>query len=221
MAISIVHSAQTSSTAATTLTITSATANNLLVCFIGQSAATSSQPPTLTGWTVNSTGAAGGNPSNNSVFMAYKVATGGETSIAPTAGGTGAVNGICYWELNGATSTFDTGLSTPSVVNTPASVATLASNAISTNQAGSIILFGLGGILNANGGQKAWTGTNVANYISTGSTFCFGGSFITTTTLSSQTFTANWTSNGREGMLAVAFQAAGSNHFLGLMGVGT
>src|SRR4051812_5977073 len=99
MAITVVQSGQTAGGANnTSATISAATAGNTLVSFFSQ---TGLNAPTCSGFTVNGTSAVY-NGSLSSVWVAYKVATGGETSIAWTAGSGGTGHGLPWWELAGA-----------------------------------------------------------------------------------------------------------------------
>lgn len=217
MAITVVRSAQTAGGAnATSQAITSPAAGNTLVSFFSQSAATT---PTCTGFTVNTTKAVY-NASADSCWGAYKIADGTETSVAWTIGTGGTAHGVCYWEIAGAAAAITLDGSPAHTDNISANTGGLA---VTTTVAGSVILIGVGGNA-ATGTIGNWTGTNVATNISTVSSRCFGGSFITTSTVSS-TFTANWNTSQVRGMLAIALQppAAASSEQPGLMllGVGT
>jgi hypothetical protein len=93
MATSIVNSGQTGATTTGTLSITSATAGNILVAFIGQDVGTSAVTGSdnvsgPTGWTTNSNYAYY-NGTSATEWVAIKVAVGGETSLNPTAGSGG------------------------------------------------------------------------------------------------------------------------------------
>lgn len=218
MAITVVRSAQSAGAAnANSLSITSPTAGNTLVTFMSQSAATT---PTCSGMTVN-TSKAVHNASADSTWVAYKIADGSETNVAWTAGSGGTAHGVCYWEVAGAAATVTLDGSPANTDNLNAATGGVA---YTTSVAGSIILIGVGH--NASSGTiSAWTGTNVATNIGTAAARCFGGSFITTVTVSS-TFTANWATSHVASMLAIALQppaAAGGETqagFLGLLGVG-
>ncbi len=199
-AVTVAQSSQSAGGAnASSVSLSAATAGNTIVsCF----AQTSTTTPTLTGYTINATKGVY-NSSGDSVWVAYKIAAGGETSVSWTGGGTG--HGVCAWELAGAAAsiTLDGSVVTTDNLN----AATGGRAVTTTTTAGSIILIGVGH--NASSGTiSAWTGTNVATNISTAAARCFGGSFITTTTVSS-TFTANWTNSHVAGMVAVALQPAG------------
>lgn len=217
MAITVINPALTGGSGTATLTITSATALNGMACFINQSGSLTA--PTITGWTVYPTVHAQFNTSGSSIWYAYKIAAGGETSIAPTAGSGGTIVGICYWEINGmdASLTLD---GTPVHVDNTASAAT-NSVAVSTSTAGSIVLIGVGVTAN-NTSCNTWTGSDVATNVSSGATRMQGGSYVTTGTLSSQTFTANWGTARVSGVLAVAIQppsAGVTNNGAGFLGI--
>lgn len=213
MAITIVNSKQGTGTS---LTITSATTGNILVAFISQTVSVVA-PPTLTGWTVNGTNCTFGATSQDGGYVAIKTAAGGETSIAPTAGTGGTITGIAYYELSGATTTFDSGSSFPVATNTTATMATLASTAFSTTNTGSIILCC---VLTdaASGTVTAWTSTVLTN-IATTTTAAIGGSLIPGTTETSITPTANWTTNRHAGMVAIALTPPSTGSTAGLLPV--
>lgn len=198
MAITVVRSAQSAGGAnASSLSITSPTSGNTLVSFMSQSLATT---PTATGYTINTTKALH-NTSADSTWVGYKIADGTETTVAWTAGAGGTAHGVCYWEIAGAASSITLDGSPVHTDNISAATGSLA---VTTSVAGSIILIGVGH--NASSGTiTAWTGTNVATNISTAASRCHGGSFITTSTVSS-TFTANWTTSNVASMLAIALQ---------------
>jgi len=202
MAIAIVNSGQTASGSASSLTIPSATAGNVLVAFLSQ--LTSVLAPSATGYTVNGTSCTFGVAGVDGGFVMYKVAAGGETSIAPTAGTGGTITGICYWELSGCSTTVDTIVAT----NTTGSISTLASNSFSTSNSGSIILCGVP-LATTSGVVKAWTSTVLTNIATTASR-CFGGSLIPGTTEIGITPTANWTTAARAGLLALALEPSGA-----------
>src|SRR5487761_195761 len=110
MAITVLHSGQTGSTATATLVITSATQGNILVMFInertGTTAPTGKDNLGTAGWTVDATNALS-DSSNDSIWVAYKTAAGGETELEPTAGA-GSIQGIAYFELENCSTTIDT-----------------------------------------------------------------------------------------------------------------
>jgi len=198
MAITVVQSAQSAGGAnASSVAISAATAGNTIVSCMSQ---TSTTTPTLSGYTISSTKGVY-NTSADSVWIAYKIAAGGETSVAWTGGGT--AHGVCAWEIAGAATsvTLD-----GSVVTTDNLSAATGGRSVTTSTAGSIILIGVGHNVSS-GTITAWTGTNVATNISTSAARCFDGSFITTSTVSS-TFTANWTNSHVAGMVAIALQPA-------------
>jgi hypothetical protein len=214
MALSVANSQQSSSSSTASLTITSATANNALVAFINQSASTST--PTLTGYTVNATDALY-NASANTIWVATKVAAGGETSIAPTAGSGGTIIGLCYWEVTAPGSAWSgQSLALDGSVQALANqTSTSSSLSFTTSVSGDIVLMGVA-VPTSNTGSTAWTGSDVATGISTAATRCQGGSYVTTGTLSAQTFTANWSVSKANGMLGIALEppsAAASGNF--------
>ena len=180
-----------------------ATAGNLLVAFAAQSASVAT-PTCATGFTVNTTKALF-NASAASVWVAYKIATGGETTATFTPGAGGTINGVTIWELSGAANPIALDFTPP--VHTDNITAAVSGNlAVTTTVPGSIVLIGVG--RNSSFGTVgAWTGTNVATNAASGTARCFGGSFLTTSTISS-TFTANWATSGIAGMLGIAFQPA-------------
>jgi hypothetical protein len=200
MAISIVQSGQTAG-AANNSAITfggAATAGNLLATFFSQSLTTT---PSCSGFTVNTTKSVY-NASADSCWVAYKIAAGGETTATWTAGAGGTGHGVCFWEIAGAANPFALDFTPP--VSTDNINSTTAGLTVTTTVPGSIILIGLGGNVSS-GVISAWSGTNVATNIGTAAARCFGGSFITTTPVSS-TFTANWSTSRVSGMLGIAFQ---------------
>jgi hypothetical protein len=210
MAITIVNSKQG---AGTSLTITSATAGNILVAFISQTV--SVVAPTITGWTVNGTSCTFGTANVDAGFLATKTAAGGETSIAPTAGTGGTLQGIAYYELAGASLTFDGGSSFPVATSQTASVNSLASTPFSTTNPGSVILCAVC-VSNGSGVVSAWTSTVLTNITTTG-TGVIGGSLIPGTTETSITPTANWTTSRFAGMLAIALTPPASGNTQGLL----
>ncbi len=199
MAITVVQSSQSAGGGnASSTTLSAATAGNTIVSCFSQ---TSTTTPTLTGYTINATKGVY-NSSGDSVWIAYKIAAGGETSVSWTGGSTG--HGCCAWEIAGAATSITLD---GSVVTTDNLSAATGGRAVTTGTAGSIILIGVGA--NASTGTiSAWTGTNVATNISTSAARCFGGSFITSGTVSS-TFTANWATSHVAAMIAIALQPSG------------
>ena len=209
MAITIVNSKQSGGSS---LTITSATAGNLLVAFISQTS--SVLTVSISGWTVNATNCTFGVANIDSGWVATKTAAGGETSVTPTPGAGGSIVGIACYELNGATATFDGGSTFPVATSQVSSVSTLASTAFSTTNTGSIILCAvlLG---NTSGTVSAWTSTVLTN-ITTTTTEAIGGSLIPGTSETSITPTAYWQTSRAAGMLAIALTppASGTNQGL-------
>lgn len=214
MAITVVHVAQTGTSAHGTLAVTSATAGNLLVVFIDQITTTSAPTGSdnisgTTGWTTNSTSALFSG-SASSLFVAYKKAVGGETSLNPTVGSGGTLEGLSYFELSG----IDTTPTIETIVHADNKVAvtTATSAAVTTSNPGDIVLICAGGNAVDSGTVNAWTGTGPATNVSTASTRCIGGYYIPGTTLSGATFTANWTSAKNTGVLALALQPVSSGN---------
>lgn len=202
MAIAVVQSAQSAGAANSstgTLGVTATSGNLLVSCF--------SQSSTLTpsiaagGWTISATKAIY-NGSADSVWVAYKISAGTEGSVVWTGGSTG--HGCCIWEVSGAANPFALDGSPSSTDNLSASTGSIT---MTTSVAGSIILMGVGGNVSS-GAISAWTGTNVATNISAAASRCHGGSFITTTTVSSA-FTANWATSRAAGIIGIMFQPPG------------
>lgn len=218
MAYTVVQKAQTPGSANNTaLTITAATAGNILVSFFSQ---TGLNTPSCSGFTVDATKSTY-LTNLSTLWVAYKIAAGGETSISWTAGSGGTGHGVVGFELAGgpASVTLD-----GSPVHTDNVAATTTTGiAVATSTPGSIILIGVGGDASS-GVIGSWTGTNVATNVGTAAARPFGGSFITTSTVSS-IFTANWATARATGMLALAFAppAAGGStqQTLMLLGMGS
>lgn len=209
MAIAIVNKKQTAGAAAhPTLPITAATASNLLVMFIAQTGSVAA--PTSAGFTVDAAEGhhAIGNTSSGSLWLATKVAAGGENELVVTPAAGGAIQGISYFELSGASTTIDAIVK----VDNPGSVKTLASGALTTTDAGDVILAAVGlTIAFPSGTISAWTGTGPMTNVEATTTRCIGGSYIPGTTLTGVTFTANWETARQAAMLVVAIkpEAAG------------
>lgn len=201
MAFSVLQAVQSAGSAnnASSPVITAATAGNILVSMMSQSVTAA---PTVSGYTVNATQAVF-NTSAASVNVGYKIAAGGETGITWTPGTSGTVHGVTLWEIAGAPASI---ILDATPVHTDNLSAATGGLAVTTSTANSIILLGVGGSTSS-GTISPWTGTNVATNISTAAARCFGGSFITTTTVSS-TFTANWATSGVKGMLAIIIRPA-------------
>lgn len=216
MGISVLNSAQTTAAAAT-LTITSATAGNLLVMFISQTGSLNLPSGRdnigSAGWSTNSTFST--NSTTSGGFVAYKMAVGGETTLNPTAGSGSSIAGIAYFEIVGISAvSVDTTVAT----NDSTSITSLTSNSVTTTNAGDIILAAVCGV-NSLGAINAWTGTGPMANITTASSNMIGGYYIPGITLSGATFTANWTtSRTPDGMMLVALKAI--PHELSLLGVG-
>lgn len=205
MTIAIANSGQTGPAAAATLSITTPTAGNILVCFIDQVGGGPSNTPTLTGWTINATPALYAS-SADTVWAAYKIASGSETSIAPTAGSSGTIDGICYWEISGAKNPI--ALDGSPVANSNLGAFTTGAINYTTSVAGSIVLMGVGSAASS-GGQNAWLSSTstIATNIGTAASRCFGGSYITTTTITTAQFEASWLNSHNFGMLGIALEA--------------
>lgn len=206
MAIAIVNRKQTTGVATATLTIPSATAGNLLVAFIQKAGSLTTVKGKdnisgETGWTVNATSA----PfftSADSIWVATKIAVGGETELNPAANG-GTLNGISYFELSGTEGAVDA----ISHADNVASAATGTSAAITTTDAGSWVFVGIGLHGGGTGTITAWTGgPPTLTNTETGTTRCMGGAGNPGGTLTGATFTGNWTTAHTMGILAVAFK---------------
>jgi hypothetical protein len=217
MALSVKNSAL-STTASTSLTITNATAGNVLVCYAIQSASLlsigfSDNVSGSTGWVTQSTHATN-NSNNSSVYVATKSAVGGETTISTTAGSGGTVGSLCYFEIQGGASTR---VETITAGSGGAATTSETSAAITTTNPGDIIL-AAAGFGNPTGAVFAWTGTHVMTNVSTSSSSLFiGGSYVPNAKLTSQNFTANWTtSRSPAGILTLALTPA-SGQFLQFM----
>ena len=204
----VVNSAQTASSSTATLTLPSTPSSGLgryLACFIDQTGSTTA--PTLTGWTVVNTPALYAGGGTDSVWFAYKLTAGTETSIAPTAASGGTINGICYWELSnvGAPLTFDGAFIVNSLGNSNVGILTVTA---SNPGSGEILLMGVGQAA-SNGASTAWTGAGgTAVGISNVATRMQGGSFATTGSMSAAVFQANWTTSHAFGMLGVIIEGA-------------
>jgi len=208
MAVAVVNKKQTGEASAGKLTITSATKGNLLVAFIAQTG-TETAPKGKdnisgeTGWTVSATSAPG-SVTTTRVWLAYKTAVGGETELNPTVGTSGTLRGISYFEVSGCSETVDT-----IVASKSASAVFLTSGAVTTTDAGDIVLAGVANNAATMAEVKAWTGTGPMTNVETASTMIFGGSYIPGTTLTAVTFTANWLTARAPEMLVVALKPAG------------
>jgi hypothetical protein len=206
MAIVQVQAAQSAgSSNASTIALSACTAGNLIVSFFSQSNTnTPSAAAGGTALTVHTTKAIF-NASAASVWVAYGIAAGGETAVTWTPGTSATGHGVAAWEFSGAANPvaldFATAVHTDNI-----SAATGTTPTVTTTTAGSVVCIGVGGSTSS-GTISAWTGTNVATNIGTVAARCFGGRFITTSTISS-TFTATWATSGVKGMLAIAFKPA-------------
>lgn len=183
-----------------TVALPAAVAGNTLASFMSQ---TGLNTPTCAGYAVHATHAVY-NGSLSSVWLATKVAVGGETGPVWTAGAGGTAHGVAAWELAGASTSFD---GVPVNTDNIAS-GTQATVTVQTLTPGSIILLGVGADTSS-GAILAWTGANVATNIGAAAARCFGGSFITVGTVNSL-FAGNWTTAHVTGMLAFALKPPGS-----------
>lgn len=202
----------------TSVAISAVTAGNTLVSFFSQ---TGLNTPTCSGFTVETTNAVY-NGSLSSVWVATKIAAGGETSVSWTAGSGGTGHGVAAFELSGGPATVTKDGSVVKVDNIAA--ATTSSITVTTSVANSIILIASGHDASS-GVISAWTGTNVATNIGTAAARCFAGHFVTTSTVSSA-FTANWATSNVSGMLAIALQisaggGAATQQQLMMLGMGS
>lgn len=210
MAAAVVRSKQTAGASATgTLSITAPTAGNLLVLFINESASIVNAPKPKdnisgeTGWTVD---AAEGHKavystSLNSLWLATKVAVGGETTIEATPGAAATLEGLCYFECSGTSATIDTIVH----ADNTAGAKTSTSPSVTTTDAGDVLLAAVAHAASS-GSVNEWTGTGPMTRVETTATRCAGGSYIPATTLSGVTFTANWANSHVTGMLLVALK---------------
>lgn len=206
MPFTVVHAAQSAGSSANSsvAVVATPTAGNILVTMFSQVGVNT---PTASGYTVNATKAVY-NTSAASVWVGYKIATGSETTAAWTVGSGGTAEGVCYWEIAGgpATITLDgVAVHTDNIASSGT-----GSLSVTTTVAGSIVLIGEGASVSS-GTISAWTGTNVATNIGTIAARCFGGSFITTSTISTS-FTANWSTSRVSGMIAISIQPAGGSN---------
>lgn len=207
MAVAVVNKKQTGSAPSGTLAITSATAGNLLVLFINESASIVNAPKPKdnisgeTGWTVDTAEGhkAIYSSSLNSVWVATKVAVGGETTLEAAPGVGATLEGMTYFECSGTSSTMDA----ITAKNNNASSKSITTTAITTADAGDLLLAGVG-VANESKTVEAWT-ASMTN-VETVSTRCIGGSYIPGTTLSAVTFKANWETARASGALVVALK---------------
>lgn len=200
MAVAIVQSSQG---AVNTKTITAATAGNLIVVFVSQSATTAA--PTVTDsaggtYTVLPTFALW-NSSASSLYCCYKIAVGGETSVSYTPGSGGSTAGIVVFEVSGVNNPVL--IEASKNTNNGAFAASSTTTAINTNY-NNMVLAAVS--LTASQTPGAWSGTKVMTTVATASTNTFGGSYVATTPLVAQTFTGNWTGSRNHGNLVVAFE---------------
>jgi hypothetical protein len=204
MAFAVVNSA-VGNTAS--LTIASATANNLLGAFVTQNGATlPGNPPTITGYSMQPTYTT--TTASTGLFFFTKTAAGGETSIAPTIGSGGTIDTISYFEISGYTGTLYLDGS-PLTASNVATNTTYTSAAETTLSASSILLACSFTGTNQNGGTVAWSGTGPMTLVGTLGTNLgqVPGYYIPGSTLNAVTFTANWTTSRVSGFLLFAIRA--------------
>lgn len=201
MAIAIVNRKQTGSAAAGTLLITSALPGDLLVQFICTTGVLTPKGKDNisgeAGWVTNPTKSPF-SAGTNSVWMASKIAVGGETELNPSAG---TIQGITYFELSGASTMIDTIVFRE---NAP-SAATVTSPAVTTTDPGDVLLAAVGAVTGS-GIITAWTPASTMTNFETASTRCMGGSFIPGVVQTAAEFTANWSVAHTMGMLVVAIK---------------
>jgi hypothetical protein len=195
----VVQAAQGSGTSKA---ISAAVANNLLVVFVNQSSTTAA--PTITD-------SAGGSytlvPINSvyatstaSLYVGYKIATGGETSVSATPGSGGSVVGVSAFEVYGA--------ATPTVETSSkldngafASASTTAAITTSNND---IILSAVA--ITAAQTAPVWSGSVALTTVSAGGSHIFGG-YTYTGALTAQQFTCTWTGSRNNGNLVIALRS--------------
>lgn len=204
-AVAIVQSAQTAGGANSAVGMlgVGATAGNTIVSFFSQSLATT--PTCASGFTVNATKGIY-NASADSIWVAYKIATGGETTATWSPGAGGTAHGVCIWELSGLASS-NTLDGSPAHTDNLGIVAT-GTLTTTTTVPGSIVLIGVGA--NAGSGTISnWSSPiagTIATNIGTTTARCFGGSYISSTPITGADFQANWATSHVCAMLGIAFQ---------------
>lgn len=181
---------------ATSVAISAATAGNTLVSFFSQ---TGTNTPTCTGFTVEAVKAVY-NTGASSVWVATKIAAGGETSVAWTPGSGGTGHGVAAFELAGGPATVTKDGAVVNVDNNP--VSTSLNISITTAATGSIILFGIGADASS-GTINVWTGATPATNIGTAAARCYGAHFIAGAP-ATDSDTANWSTGHVAGGLAIA-----------------
>lgn len=212
MAITVVQSKATGAGASASLSIGSTTtAGNRVFAFLSQSASLvaptvkDNEPGGSSGWTVSSTKAEGAAKANSLWVAEKKVASGEPFSIIEmTAGTSGIAQGICAFELAGASSEIDVSVKN----DNPTTSKSVTSPAVTTTDSSDILL-GAVGAVNAALSVTSWTASMTDVEPATG-TRCMGGYYIPGTTLSGATFTANWETSRQVGMLVLAVKVAAS-----------
>src|ERR1022692_4246046 len=165
MALSLRTGLQATGTGNASITFSlTANSGNLLVVFINQ--LTSLLAPTLSGYTVNATDAGFGASLVDSLYVAYKISNGTETSATPTAGSGGTINAVSYAEITGGPSTTVDTIVASAITGTQTSI---TSPAYTTTNAGSIVVAGFG-TQAATSTVNAWSGTPTPGGFSTTST---------------------------------------------------
>lgn len=229
MSIAVVNSgASPGATGSATLSTGSAdfttpTAGNLLVAFISTAGITASTGnlPTgsdnlgTTGWTTNTTFAQD-TAATDFTAVAYKFAIGTETQLNPVPAAGGTIIAIGYVELSGAANPIS--IDTIVATNNGAGGKTAdTSNSVTTSTANSMVLGGVG-FAASPGAPIAWSGTGPMTNISSAAVAMMVGYYLSGSTLSGATFTANW-SNSRVplGFLIIAIKppatSSNSNSF--------
>jgi hypothetical protein len=207
MAVAVVNKKQTTGLAGSgSLAFPAATAGNRLIAFVNQGGSVlelkgKDSKGGEAGWKTNATHSVF-NTTTASLWLIEKVAEGGETEINPVPGSGGTINGIAYFEVSGTSETVDVIVH----VDNGAAGTSLSSGAVTTTDAGDLILAGVG-VTGASEKVNAWTGTGPMTNVETTSTRCIGGSYIPGTTILGS-FTANWTKSLKGGMVVVALKPA-------------
>ena len=179
-----------------------------------------------TGWFVEATfGKMSGIIDDNSCWVAFKWATGGETTITPTTLKTGFptsfMQSVAYWELSGCANPLNLDAVVGGTVAAGATKTTCtvpSAGSVTTTNAGDIVLgitsIGDESTGSNSGGAKAWTGTGPMTNIGTITSNGVYGSYLPGATLSAVTFTANWTTAvGNFSGMAVAIAPPGNTYY--------
>jgi hypothetical protein len=158
----------------------------------------------ITGWTKLIEGTATG--VNGDISIHYKIATGSETNIT----GTNTNGGISVLDIfeytgNGNPILLD---GTAAAQNTASSVTIYTTPLITTSYTNDLVfsLMSAGGLSAPSWATNTLIGTNINGF--NRNFFC--GEYLSTTTLTNFTDTANWTGSNSAGSLVAAFQAAPS-----------